>query len=131
MDEHDPSPTLLLVSDDEALAELVLEVVKRPWELARHRSDGYASLKMLTQPNVRLVVLDDEGVKESDRSWLLVQIHQRFIGSPIIYVAHRPSEGTERLARTNGAHYYDSKPLALERFGQVLESFLRIQQVKR
>jgi hypothetical protein len=35
-----------------------------------------------------------------------------------------------RDARTNGAHYYDSKPLSHERLGQVLQSFLQTQQFK-
>jgi DNA-binding response OmpR family regulator len=124
------SPTLLLLSDDEALADLVRGIVKRPWKLVRQGADGYMSHKVFTQPNVRLVILDDQTVEESDRGWLLGQIRKHFSGPSLLYVAGSQSDGNEKRARTSGAHYYVSKPLLLERFGQVLQSFLQAQQGK-
>jgi response regulator of citrate/malate metabolism len=88
------------------------------------------SHKVFTEPNVRLVILDDQTVEESDRGWLLGQIRKHFSGTSLLYVAASHSDGNERRARTNGAHYYVSKPLLLERFGHVLESFLQTQQLK-
>ena len=121
------SPTLLLLSDDEALADLVIGIVKRPWKLVRQGADRYISHKLFAQPNVRLVILDDQAVEENDRSWLLAQIRRHFSGTSLLYVAGSQSDGNEKRARTNGAHYYVSKPLSLERFGQVLQSFLQTQ----
>ena len=46
-----------------------------------------------------------------------------------LYVSGSQSDGNEEPARTDGAHYYVSKP-PLERFGRVLQSFLQAQQVK-
>ena len=63
------------------------------------------SHKMFTRPNVRLVKLDDHSVEESDRGWLLVQIRKRFSGPFLLYVAGSRSDGNEKRARTNGAHY--------------------------
>jgi hypothetical protein len=47
----------------------------------------------------------------------------------LLYIAGSPGDGNEKRARANGAHYYVSKPLSFDRFGQVLESFLKAQQV--
>ncbi len=124
------APTVLLLSDDEALADLVLGIVKRPWKLIRQGADGYMSHKVFTQPNVRLVILDDQAVEENERNWLLAQIRKHFFGTSLLYVAGSQSDANEKRARTNGAHYYISKPLAVERFGRVLQSFLQVQQGK-
>ena len=70
------SPTALLLSDDEVLAKLVLGIVKRPWKLVRHAADKYVSRELFAQPNVRLVILDDQAVEENDRGWLLEQIRK-------------------------------------------------------
>ena len=130
-DETRLSPSLLLFSDDEALADLVRGIVKPPWKLVRQRADGYASREVFAQPNVRLVILDDQAVEENDRGWLLAQIHKHFSGASLLYVANKQSDENEKRARTNGAQYYVSRPLVLERFGKVLESFLQLQQVKK
>ena len=121
---------MLLISDDEALADLVLRTVKQPWKLIRSGADGYTSQSIFTRPNVRLVVVDDQCVAENDRSWLLAQIRRRFSGTPLLYVADSHNDGNEKRARSNGAQYYDSKPLSPDRFALVLESFLRVQEGK-
>ncbi len=123
------SPTLLLLSADEALTGLVRGVVRRPWKLVRLGADKFMTREMLAQPNVRLVIVDDQTVEENDRGWMLVQIRKHFSGIPLLYVAGRQSDANEKQARTNGAQYYVSKPLSVERFGQVVRSFLQAQQV--
>jgi DNA-binding response OmpR family regulator len=124
------APTVLLLSDDEALTDFVGRVVKRPWKVIRRGADKYGSREVFTQPNVRLVILDDQAVVETERGWLLAQIRRHFSGTSLLYVAASQSDGNEKRARANGAHYYASKPLSLERFGYVLRSFLQAQQVK-
>jgi response regulator of citrate/malate metabolism len=119
--------TVLLLSDDEALMEIVRRTVRWPWKLVCQRAHRYVSYRVFTQPNVRLVILDDQAVAERDRSWLLAQIRKHFSGTALLYVAASQSDGNEKRARTNGAHYYASKPLSLERFGYVLQSFLQHQ----
>ncbi len=129
-DEILRSPTLLLLSDDAALAELVPRIVKRPWKLVRQSGDRYTSRELFIHPNVRLVILDDQAVEENDRNWLLAQIRKHFTDASLLYIAARQSDANERRARTNGAHYYVSKPIPLERFGYVLQSFLQARQAK-
>jgi len=120
------TPILLLLSDDEALAEFVFGVVEPPWRLI-HQDGGGARMSdgSFAQPNVRLVILDDQAVEENDRSWLLTRIRKRLPGASLLYVAGNQSDTNEKRARANGAHYYASKPLSFERFGYVLQSFLR------
>lgn len=125
------SPTVLLLSDDQALTDAIGRIVERPWKLVRYGADKYASREVFTQPNVRLVILDDQTVVENERGWLLAQIRKHFSGTSLLYVAASQSDGNEKRARTSGAHYYASKPLALERFGYVLRSFLQAPQIKR
>jgi CheY-like chemotaxis protein len=124
------SPTLLLLSNDEALVQVLRGITKPPWKLVWQSVDGHMSPQVFAQPNVRLVVLDDQTIPESDRGWLLAQIRQHFSGNPMLYIAGSQSDANEKRARTNGAHYYISKPLSLERFRDVLESFLQVQQAK-
>jgi DNA-binding response OmpR family regulator len=129
LEETRLTPILLLLSDDEELADLVREIVKQPWKLVRQCADGYTSREFFAQSNVRLAILDDQAVGENERGWMLTQIRKHFSGIPLLYVAGRQSDANEKRARTNGAQYYVSKPLSVERFGQVLRSFLQAQQV--
>ena len=123
------SPTVLLLSDDQALTDFLGRIVQRPWKLVRHGAGKYASREVFTHPNVRLVILDDQAVEETERGWLLAQIRRHFSGTSLLYIAASQSDGNEKRARINGAHYYASKPLSLERFGYVLRSFLQARQI--
>ncbi len=129
LEENRLSPTVLLLSDDQALTDLIGRIVKRPWKLVRHEADKYGSREVFTQPNVRLVILDDQTVVENERGWLLALIRRHFSGTSLLYVAASQSDDNEKRARTNGAHYYASKPLSFERFGYVLLSFLQARQI--
>ncbi len=122
--------TLLLVSDDETLSNLITGIVEPPWKLVRKSADGCSDPRMFAQPNVRLVVFDDQAVQENDRSRLLAQIRKHFSAHPLLYIAGDHSEVNEKRARTSGAHYYASKPLAHKQFGLVLQSFLQTQKFK-
>jgi hypothetical protein len=77
LEEMRLSPTLMLLSHDKALVNLRSDSsnLSGSWFATQP-----TSRKILTQPNVRLVIFDDESVEESDRSWLLAQIRQHFLG---------------------------------------------------
>jgi len=128
--ENRLAPIVLLLSDDGGLANLVSGIVEQPWKLVLYGADDYARREIFSHPNVRLVILDDQEVVENERGWLLAQIRRHFSGTSLLYVSATQSDGNEKRARINGAHYYASKPLSLERFGYVLRSFLQAQQVK-
>ena len=124
-------PAVLLLSDDEGLSKFMRRAVKPPWNLFCPAIEGRIDRTVLAQPSVRLVVLDDQKIEENDRGWVLAQIRKHLAGSPLLYIAGSQSDANEKRARSNGAHYYVSKPLSFERFRQVLQSFLRAQQMGR
>lgn len=117
-------PALLLLSADGTLAEMVAGSIQPPWTLAHYQSSG-RNHEAFNLPNVRLVLLDDDTVDSNDRGMMLRHIRKYFPSVPLLYVAGDHDGENERRARSNGAHYYAAKPLALDRFGHVLESFLR------
>jgi response regulator of citrate/malate metabolism len=121
------SPALLLISEDEQLAGLVGAIVKPPWRVVHRIAATNSRRRMLGEHHVRVVIFDEEAVEEKDREALLGQITRFFSGASVLYVAATQSDANEKKARTNGAHYYVSKPLPLERFAQVLRSFLKTQ----
>ncbi|MFZ2064321.1 MAG: hemerythrin domain-containing protein [Candidatus Binatus sp.] len=123
------SPRVLLLSSDVELTHFVCQAVKAPWKLVRPTIDHHIDREAFAQPNVRLVVLDDQKIEEHDRGQVLAQIRKHFSGISLLYIAGSHSDENEKRARANGAHYYVSKPFSLEQFGQVLRSFLRMQQV--
>ena len=119
--------TLLLLTSDEHVAQIITPLLDPAWTLARH--DGrYMAPEIFAHPHIGIVVFDDEGVAESDRGWLLNRIRKRTAGASLIYIANNHDATSEKLARGGGAHYYVSKPLSLEHFGHVLQSFLRAQK---
>jgi DNA-binding response OmpR family regulator len=111
-------PTLLLVTTDPTLVELVQEALAQPWKLIHHGEHSNPWL-YFAHPNIRMVILDDQDVAEPDRGWLS-DIRRRAMGAQLIYVTSNHSEAVEKLARRNGAQYYISKPLSPELFGRVL-----------
>jgi len=116
--------TLLLLTLDEQLAQIVTPLLDPAWTLIR-QNGHYTAPATFAHPNIRIVLLDDDSVAESDRGWLLNRIRKNAADASLIYVAGNHSEDGERLARGSGAHYYVSKPLSPELFGHVLKSFIR------
>ena len=128
VEEFRLSPVLLLFSADDLLVRLVCQIVGPPWRLVRSATDQELGREVFAQPNIRLVIFDDQAVEESERGRLLEQIRRRLSGAPLIYVAASQSDANEKRARARGAQYYVSKPLSADRFGHVLSSFLQAQQ---
>jgi DNA-binding response OmpR family regulator len=122
------SPVLLLISEDEELATLICGLAKPPWRLVCRAADTDTPHSVLGEAHVRVVVFDDQAVEENARDGLLAQIARFFSGVPLLYVTATQSDANEKRARMNGAHYYISKPLPIERFTQVLRSFLKTHQ---
>jgi len=120
-------PTLLLLSGDEQIAKLIATVANATWRIAQYL-ETHAIHRILAEPHVKLVILDDEAIEEPERGRLLTQIRRRIPSASLLYVAAGHDEQNEKRARTNGAHYYVSKPLSLDRFGHVVQSFMRLHE---
>ncbi len=117
-------PKVVLFSSDEKIADLVRTAIPERWRI-EHQPTPEDGLKILTQPNVRLVIFDDEGIEEGDRDWILGLARKWAPSAPLMYVAANHDGATEQRARTGGAQYYASKPIDEERVMSVLQSFQR------
>jgi DNA-binding NtrC family response regulator len=119
------SPTIVLFSADDDLAQLVRQAAQETCGV-EHRRSAQNSSALLAQPHVRLVLVDDGAIEERERGWLLTQIRKRLPDASLLYIAADHNLENEKRARANGASYYTAKPLDAERFLQVLRSFLKV-----
>ena len=122
-------PTLLLLSADKSLVDLVNAVSGPHWKVSHHLN-AHDKGDPLDRPNLKLVLLDDSAVEESERGWLLGQIRRRVPEASLLYITVQHSEENERRARAHGALYYIAKPIQGPLFTQVLKAFLKAQQAK-
>jgi len=112
-----------LLSDDDELARIIASAVELPWRVERHFYTG-GLFDFLQIAGVRLVIVDDELVRESDRSWLLAQVRRNLGDADLLYVAGSHSLENERRARSKGAHYYTAKPIQTDELTGVLKGFM-------
>jgi DNA-binding NtrC family response regulator len=108
---------------DKAVEELAAAAVPQTWEVQRC-PDSQAAREFLTRPAVRLVVVDDEAIADSTRSWLLDRIHRYAPHALVIYVAGSHDPDNERRARASRVQYYTAKPLDTTLTLRVLKSFV-------
>lgn len=125
---HKRHPTVLALSDDRSLVELLLKTCSRPWKV-KVTDDFSSYLNLVPDGECRVVVVDDEKLIEADRGWLLNRIQNSMPQAFIVYVASRHSPDVERTARGRGAGYYLSKPLDSERLTHLLGGLQRLEGV--
>lgn len=123
------TPTIAIFSDDSSLVDLVREVCPRTW-LVELCADAECGRDLLSRPDIRMVLIDDEKIDEQVRGWLLDRVRRFAPRALLFYVAAAHSEADEKRARSYQAHYYTSKPLDPGRTLRVLESFLRVASTR-
>ncbi|MGO9063045.1 MAG: hypothetical protein ACLQU2_37625 [Candidatus Binataceae bacterium] len=119
------SPTILALSDDPDLVELLLKTCSRPWKV-KVTGDFTSYLNLVPDGDCKVVVVDDEKLGQGDRGWLLNRIQNWIPRAFIIYIAAEHSADVERVARSRGAGYYLSKPLDSERLTHLLGGLQRL-----
>ncbi len=117
-------PTVVLFSSDPAVLALAERALLMGWKL-EHCDQFEVCRKVLSQPDVRVVIVDDEAIAREARGLLLERVRRFVPHALLIYVAGAHSAGDERRARSHAAQYYTAKPLDPDRTHRVLESFLR------
>jgi DNA-binding NtrC family response regulator len=124
---HQPKrhPTILALSDDRSLVELLLKTCSRPWKV-KVTDDFNSYLNLVPDGECRVVLVDDEKLLEADRGWLLNKIQNWMPQAFVVYIASKHSPDVERLARSRGAGYYLSKPLDTERLTHLLGGLQRL-----
>jgi DNA-binding NtrC family response regulator len=104
----EPIRDALVVTRD---GDLLHEVVASGAGPIQIRFDGASAAETLRSAPFALVVLDDEVLTESERAWMIDEVHRRQPGVPLVYVASRASSAIERTARIHGVEGFASKPL--------------------
>jgi DNA-binding NtrC family response regulator len=117
-------PTILALSDDHDLVELLLKNCSRQWKV-KVTDDLTSYLKLVPDGECKVVVVDDERLLEADRGWLLNKIQNWLPQAFIVYIASQHNAGVERLARSRGAGYYLSKPVDSDRLTHLLSALQR------
>jgi DNA-binding NtrC family response regulator len=118
-------PTMLALSDDRELVELLLRTCNRPWKV-KVTSDFTSYFNVMPNGDCKVVVVDDEKLLEADRGWLLNKIQNWMPQAFIVYIASQHTPEVERVARSRGAGYYLSKPVDTERLSHLLNGLQRL-----
>lgn len=117
-------PTVVIFSADRELTALIEGAAQEPWNIERCK-DPSNGRQVLSHPNIRLVIVDDEVIQEDARGWLLDRIRRYVPQALLMYIAGSHSPAGEKRARGHSAQYYTAKPLDMERIRRVVESFMR------
>jgi hypothetical protein len=118
------TPILVLLTRDGELSESVKEAAGSEWTVISLDVDQLTSL--IREPNVGLVIFDDQSVAASDRGWALTEIRKCASRASIVYIADQHDHDNERQARTRGVLFYTAKPLMLGDVSLLLERLLRM-----
>ena len=121
---HKRRPTIVALSDDHDLVELLLRTCVRPWKVTV-TGDFTSYLNLVPDGECRVVVLDDEKLPETDRGWLLNKLQNWMPQAFLVYIASRHTPEVEKFARSRGAGYYLSKPIDAERLTHLLTALQR------
>jgi DNA-binding NarL/FixJ family response regulator len=109
-------------SDGGSIASLVDAAGRGRWLV--DRSDGADARDSLLKPHLRLIVIDEAAVAESERGWLLEQIHRHAPSAGVVYIARDNSPEVERSVRARGVLHYTSQPIERERLVQLLRAIV-------
>lgn len=114
---------LILSTDSEVMAAVKAADTQRRLELQPwpYTVTGFAPL---AQVGVRLVVIDDSDIVESERAWLVRQVRRLSPDARLVYLAEGHSPDSELQVRQSGVDYYVSKPYNEALLARVLKSFI-------
>jgi DNA-binding NtrC family response regulator len=122
-------PILALLSNDGQLMETVQGAAGSQWSVVK---PGIAQLiGLIHEPNVKLVIFDDQLVAASERGRALTEIRRCASKASIIYVAGQHDQENEKLARTGGVLFYTAKPLSPSDVNLLLQRLLQMQDERR
>ncbi len=122
-------PTLAVLSNDDQLTEMIQGAAGSKWSVVKPAIAEISSL--IREPNVKLVIFDDQSVPSSDRGWALTEIQRCASRASIIYVAGQHNLENEKQARTRGVLFYTAKPLIPGDVSLVLQRLLQTQGGRR
>jgi hypothetical protein len=117
-------PILALLSRDGQLMETVQGAAGSKWLVV---NPGIAQLiGLIHEPNVKLVIFDDQLVAASERGRALTEIRRCASKASIIYVAGQHNQENEKQARSGGVLFYTAKPLIPSDVSLLLQRLLQV-----
>ncbi len=121
----DPRRAAMIFSVDESIVDLIKSSLREPWEVERCTNPVKARAALLRR-GVEIVVVDDSGVEETMRGWLLDQVQKWAPRAMVAYIAADHGPEVEREARRHHVQYYLSRPIDPERTVRVMQSFANL-----
>ncbi|MBI3890105.1 MAG: response regulator [Candidatus Wallbacteria bacterium] len=110
--------SLLLISDDDSLADALQSALPRAARIERLRSGSDVAGQMMAAPSD--LVLVDDPLPDADGLEVLRLVARSWRDARICFVTGRHDADRERTVRQLGAFYYTSRPLELVDLSRVL-----------
>ena len=102
-------PILAVLSNDPELTAMVQSMAGSAWSVVKSEITQIPSLSR--EPNVKVVIFDDQSVPSSDRGWALTEVRRCASRASIIYVTGEHDHEKEKQARARGVLFYTAKPI--------------------
>jgi len=125
MSDTDDSPASILVVDDEdSLADMVGSALRFAGYEVRTESNGFDALRSIKTQTPDLVVLD-VNMPELDGFEVCRRIRRDGLDIPVIFLTARDEIDDKRIGFRHGGDDYLTKPFSLEELGLRIEALLR------
>jgi two-component system cell cycle response regulator DivK len=115
---------ILIIEDDPQSARLATRVLEREGHTVVHTSEGLAGLKIASQGDVDLVLLD-LGLPDISGHTVAALINRIPGDIPVVAVTASADAATERRAMTYGCNGYITKPIDTRAFPEQISKFLQ------
>jgi two-component system OmpR family response regulator len=123
-DQPDVRASILVVDDEEGLADLVASALRFAGYEAHTEGNGYDALRRIQSNPPDLVVLD-VNMPELDGFEVCRRIRRDGIQTPVIFLTARDDIEDLRTGFRHGGDDYLTKPFSLEELGLRIEALLR------
>src|SRR5215213_9135738 len=119
---------ILIIEDDPQSARLATRVLEREGHEVTHTSEGLAGLKIASQGDVDLVLLD-LGLPDISGHTVAALINRIPGDIPVVAVTASADAATEKRAMTYGCNGYITKPIDTRAFPEQIAKFLIKEEV--
>jgi len=121
--------TILLIEDDPNSARLTTRVLQREGYEVIHASEGLTGLKIASQRNVDLILLD-LGLPDIGGHTIAALINRIPGDIPVVAVSASTDSLTQNRAMAYGCNGYITKPIDTRAFAEQIGPYLRAKEEK-
>lgn len=121
--------TILLIEDDPNSARLTTRVLQREGYEVIHASEGLTGLKIASQRNVDLILLD-LGLPDIGGHTIAALINRIPGDIPVVAVSASTDSLTQSRAMAYGCNGYITKPIDTRAFAEQIGPYLRAKEEK-